>query len=133
MGGDVRVDIGTNPKVGESWTGTNGWVLYSSVFGDIRSVRGVGDFNQQNYAGRPTVDLAIANIAGDTVQMRMNHPRPGVNELAQFSIIDGLFDNFYNDAANGVGTWIDASGDLTGDSLPDFIVGSQKGDVLIIR
>ena len=133
---DVRVTIGTNPKVDLSWTGANGYVLDASVNGELGSIGTAGNFDAW-FSGSPPVpsnDLLIGNAAADAVEFRAAHKFGVVINYGQFPVVDAEFDNIYSTGGIfPIGLWIEGGFDLTGDTLLDIATGSAQGEILIVR
>lgn len=136
VGQDFRVNSNGVPLVEQSWTGTNGWIMRASVNGQPFAARAIGNFDGWvvGNPARPTFEIAIGNRLGNTVSVRLNHVRPGLNITeGQFPVVDGEVRNPNSSADNSLGEWVDGGVDLTGDGLPDFLTGARTGEVLIIH
>ena len=130
----VTVQGGLN---GKSWTGVNGTVLQADISNFFRGVRVVGNFDGWMLDGVATPDVWIADNTKATVEVRANHEDDGgASVLGEFPYSDAYLVN-PDPALSGGGTTIglnmDGGTDLTGDGLPDIILGTQKGEVLLIH
>ncbi len=138
VGQDVRVGA-TGAPVGDTYTGTNGWVIVSELNTSVPfTVRVVGDFDGwlAGDPAAPRADLLIGDNAGRTLQLRLNHLRPAASiVLGQFPVLDGEIVNRYRapDTDGSIGTWVDGGEDMSGDGLIDLISGSNLGDVVIVH
>ena len=135
-GQDLRVQTNGVAPFEFGWTGVNGWALLASVNGQPFAARALGDFDgwQVGNPARSTFEIAIGNRLGNTVSVRLNHVRPGLNiTQGQFPVVDGELKNPNSSADNSLGEWVDGGVDLTGDGLPDFLTGARTGEVLIIH
>ncbi len=132
-GQDVRVTVSGSP-IDDTWGGTNGFVINAPINPGIPyAVRAIGDWDGWETGGEGTIDIAFGDAAGLSAFLKLNHFRaPGI-ALGQFPVLDGEVVNQYRPVGGSIGTWVDGDADLTGDGLPDFITGSNFGDVLIVH
>ncbi len=135
VGQDVRV-TSSGDLIGQAWTGTNGWVLRASVTSQPLGVVPVGNFDGWVTGATPreTFDLAIGNLSGTLVELRLNHDRVGASLVpGQFAVVDGEVSNRFSSASSAIGQWIDGGQDLDGDGRDDLITGGNVGDVIIVH
>ncbi len=136
VGGDVRIDIGANPLVAESWTGMNGWVFRSEIsalFGATRLLPSLGGVTFGSPPFEPPY-LLHSNSASNEIGLRLNHEDPPASYvLGQHPVYDGEAMSRFNAGTFSIGTFVIGGVDFTGDGLPDIIAGTNFGEILIIR
>jgi len=136
VGADVRIDIGAAPLEGQSWTGTNGWVIRSDLPGRFGVVRFLASFTGTTF-GSPAFEapaLIHSNTLSDEILLRANHDDPASSfELGLFPAYDGEAMSTFNAGFLSMGAFVTGGLDFTGDGAPDIITGTNFGEVLIIR
>ncbi|PKN57733.1 MAG: hypothetical protein CVU56_09400 [Deltaproteobacteria bacterium HGW-Deltaproteobacteria-14] len=135
VGTDVRVNIGTNPKVDLSWRGTNGFVLDVPVNSEPGAIGTAGNFDEF-YSGSPPTpgtDLLFGGSGFGRVRLRSQHKLQNVIEYGQYPVQDGELTDIFGAGALALGTWIAGGFDLDNDGKLDFATGGGAGQILIVH
>lgn len=135
QGGDLRVESAGATLVGRAWEGANGSVLRADPSSEFRSVAVIGDYDGWRLDGVATADVAIAGRDFAHVELRMNHEDAGGGAvLGMFPFREATL---ANPAAPGAGfsagLWVDGGFDVEGDGRPDVLIGTARGEVLIVH
>ena len=135
VGTDVRVNIGTNPKVDLSWKGTNGFVLDVPVNSEPGAIATAGNFDEF-YSGSPVTpgtDLLFGGSGFGRVRLRAQHKLPNVIEYGQYPVQDGVVTDIFGVGALALGAWVAGGFDLDNDGKLDFVTGGGAGQILIVH
>ncbi|MGM0574453.1 MAG: hypothetical protein ACQEXJ_01790 [Myxococcota bacterium] len=135
-GGDLRIQA-SGDTVSGSWVGANGFIANAEPTGLHSAVAVVGNFDGWLFGDVSTPDLVYA-VGGDTtaesVQFRANHETDeGASFLGLYPFADALYTNPFQSGTFSLGTSVDGGVDLDGDGLPDIVLGTAKGEILLIR
>lgn len=134
-GTDVRVDIGTNPKIESSWKGANGFVLDVSVNSEPGAIGNVGNLDEL-YLESPPVpgnDLMFGSAVYDRLRLRCEQRVPGLIDYGLFPVQDAELSDIFGVQNSAIGTWISGGFDLDRDTKLDFVTGGAGGQVLIVH
>ena len=137
VGTDVTVNIGANPRVGNGWTGLNGWVIFADPpagrFAATRLLRFTETAFMTPAAFEPphlwTEDF---NSTGATFAANHLDAAESVT-LGQFPVQDGALTSLYRASSISIGGWHGGGADFTGDGRPDLIEGTNFNELIIVR